>query len=84
MSCRLTKRIPATTSLAAAIERLPGSWELPYNTACWESLAGNADAAFERLRQALRLNEAEARKWAKDDSDLDPIRDDPRWGELFG
>jgi quercetin dioxygenase-like cupin family protein len=70
--------------LAAAIEAQPDSWVLPYNTACWESLAGNADAAFERLRQALRLDEAEVRKWAKDDSDLDPIRDDPRWPELFG
>lgn len=70
--------------LAAAIEALPDSWQLLYNTACWESLAGNADAAFERLRQALRLDEAEVRKWAKDDSDLDPIRDDPRCRELFG
>ena len=70
--------------LAAAMEAQPDSWGLPYNTACWESLAGNADAAFERLRQAMRLDEAEVRKWAEHDSDLDPIRDDPRWRELFG
>jgi mannose-6-phosphate isomerase-like protein (cupin superfamily) len=70
--------------LTASIEAAPDFWGLQYNFGCWESLVGNADAAFERLRQALTLDESEVRKWAKDDSDLDPIRDDPRWRELFG
>jgi hypothetical protein len=30
------------------------------------------------------LDEAEVRKWAKDDTDLDPLRNDSRWRKLFG
>ena len=70
--------------LTAAMEAERDSWALAYNTACWESLGGNADAAFELLRRALRLDEAEVRKWAKDDTDLDPLRNDSRWRKLFG
>ena len=74
----------ARAVIAEMLEAQPDAWWLPYNVACWESLAGESDAAFARLREALALDEAEARKWAEKDSDLDPIRDDPRWQELFG
>jgi quercetin dioxygenase-like cupin family protein len=70
--------------LAAAIEAQPDFWGVAYNAACWESLAGNAGAAFELLARALPLGEAEVREWASKDTDLDPLRDDPRWHELFG
>jgi mannose-6-phosphate isomerase-like protein (cupin superfamily) len=70
--------------LAAALEQQPESWGMAYNAACWEALAGNADGAFDLLRRALALDEAEVRKWAKDDDDLDALRDDPRWHELLG
>jgi quercetin dioxygenase-like cupin family protein len=70
--------------LAAAIDAQPASWGVAYNAACWESLAGNPDAAFERLRRAVALDEEEVRRHAASDSDLDPLRDDPRWQELLG
>lgn len=70
--------------LAALIEQQPELWSVSYNAACLEALAGNPDGAFELLRRALLLDEADVRRWAKDDSDLDALRDDPRWQELFG
>jgi quercetin dioxygenase-like cupin family protein len=48
-----------------------------YDLACFESLAGRRDA-LEHLRRAVELDPA-AREYARDDTDLDPIRDDPRF-----
>ncbi len=52
-----------------------------YNLACCESLAGRKEDALEHLRQALERSER-LRAWAKEDSDLDPIRDDPAFEQL--
>ncbi len=54
---------------------------LAYNLACVESLAGRKDDAIEHLRQAAEKSER-MRKFAAGDSDLDAIRDDPRFKEL--
>jgi hypothetical protein len=54
-----------------------------YNVACCESLAGRKDDALAHLRRAIELSE-QAREFAAQDSDLDPIRDDPRFKELIG
>jgi tetratricopeptide (TPR) repeat protein len=52
-----------------------------YNIACNEALLGRADDAFEHLRQAIEADER-VLELARTDSDLDPIRDDPRFAEL--
>jgi tetratricopeptide (TPR) repeat protein len=54
-----------------------------YNLACCESLAGRTTDAVEHLRQAINLSE-QFRSYAKDDSDFDPIRDEPAFKELIG
>jgi tetratricopeptide (TPR) repeat protein len=54
-----------------------------YNLACCESLAGRTDEAIEHLRQAAARSER-WREYAKDDSDFDPIRDEPAFKELVG
>jgi hypothetical protein len=56
---------------------------LVYNLACCESLAGRTSDAIEHLRQAIELSE-DFRAYAKDDTDLDPIRDEPAFKELVG
>jgi quercetin dioxygenase-like cupin family protein len=56
---------------------------LAYNLACVESLAGRKDDAIEHLRQAAEKSER-LREFAAGDSDLDPLRDDPRFEELVG
>jgi quercetin dioxygenase-like cupin family protein len=58
------------------------AWGGHYNLACYEAIAGNADAAFEELRTALDLNRELVMKWLPDDTDLDPIRPDPRFAKL--
>ncbi len=65
-----------------AIEERPDRWALVYNFACLEALAGNLDEAFELLRRAKDMNEDEVRRYLAEDSDLDPLRSDPRFEEL--
>jgi mannose-6-phosphate isomerase-like protein (cupin superfamily) len=59
------------------LERYPDNPSVLYTLACFESLAGDRDSALEHLRLAA-AREPRVADWAKDDSDLDPIRDDPR------
>jgi tetratricopeptide (TPR) repeat protein len=54
-----------------------------YNLACCESLAGRPDDAIEHLRHAVGKSER-LREFAKSDTDLDPIRDEPAFKELVG
>jgi tetratricopeptide (TPR) repeat protein len=72
----------------ATIEKLvadsPDYWATSYNAACWEALAGDADAAFAYLQRAQELDRAEVGPYLLEDGDLDPLRDDPRFGELLG
>ena len=66
-----------------ALEREPDAWQGPYNAACFEALAGETDAALEYLRRAVELDRREVRRYAPDDTDLDSIRNDPRYTELL-
>lgn len=54
---------------------------LAYNLACVESLAGRREDALEHLRRAVEGSER-MRTFARDDSDLDAIRDEPGFKEL--
>ena len=63
-------------------ERDPTVWQGHFNRACFESLAGDADAALESLRRAAELNPERVRELAAKDEDFDSIRDDPRFREL--
>jgi quercetin dioxygenase-like cupin family protein len=53
-----------------------------YNLACLESLTGHDAEAIEHLRKAIELSE-QFRAYARQDSDLDAIRDDPAVKELL-
>ena len=52
-----------------------------YNLACCESLAGQTEDAIEHLRRAAEGSER-FRELAREDSDFDPIRDDPAFREI--
>ena len=54
-----------------------------YNVACAESLAGRKEDALEHLRSAVEKSDR-LRRLAADDSDFDPIREDPAFKELVG
>jgi len=71
--------------MAQLIAEKPDYWPTTYNAGCFEALAGNADAAFEHLQRAKELDtEGRSAEYFREDSDLDPIRDDPRFQELLG
>jgi hypothetical protein len=53
-----------------------------YNLACCEALAGRKEDAIEHLRQALAKSE-NVRDYAQGDSDLDALRDEPAFKDLF-
>ena len=65
------------------IEANPQYAEPMYNLACCESLAGRTHDAIEHLRLVMERAE-ELRSLAKEDADLDPIRDEPAFKELVG
>jgi hypothetical protein len=65
------------------LEADPRNPHLLYNVACCESLAGRTTDALEHVARAIELAEA-CRALAKDDSDFDPIRDEPAFQELIG
>jgi hypothetical protein len=57
--------------------------ELLYNVGCCEALAGEQDRALEHVRTAIEAYPPLA-ELAKEDSDLDSLRDDPAFQELIG
>jgi tetratricopeptide (TPR) repeat protein len=65
------------------VEAHPQYAGLLYNLACCESLAGRTANALEHLGRAINRSE-QSRSYAKDDSDFDPIRDEPGFKELIG
>lgn len=71
--------------IAAARETLEASgYALPlYNLACCEALAGRTNDAIGHLRVALE-GRPSLRDLAKEDADLDPLRDEPAFRELVG
>ena len=66
-----------------AVEAHP-EYAIPvYNLACSESLAGRKDEAIEHLRIAIERRQ-QLRSLATEDSDFDPIREEPAFKELVG
>jgi hypothetical protein len=65
------------------IEANPDQAFLYYNVACCESLADRTADAVEHLRRAIDMWE-DFRGMAEEDSDFDPIRDEPSFRDLVG
>lgn len=68
--------------LREIVAQAPQYGLLAYNLACLESLTGEKEQAIEHLRQAIDRSER-LRAFARQDSDLDAIRDDPAVQELL-
>jgi tetratricopeptide (TPR) repeat protein len=65
------------------VEAHPEYANVFYNVACCESLAGRTTDAIDHLRRAIEMSERFG-AYANDDSDFDPIRDEPAFKELIG
>jgi mannose-6-phosphate isomerase-like protein (cupin superfamily) len=71
--------------MAQLIAEKPDYWATHYNAGCFEAQAGNADEAFAHLHRAKELDtEGDSAQYFREDSDLDPLREDPRFQELLG
>jgi tetratricopeptide (TPR) repeat protein len=71
----------AADAARRAVDEHPEYPGLLYNLACCESLAGRTDDAIEHL--GLAIGKAERyRPYAGEDSDFDPIRDEPAFKAL--
>jgi tetratricopeptide (TPR) repeat protein len=68
----------AIEELSRLHEQEPESAGVLYNLACAESQAGRTDDALAHLAQAIELH-GDFAAAAQDDSDLAPVRDDPRF-----
>jgi hypothetical protein len=64
------------------LEAHPDYANLFYNLACVESLAGRTSDALEHLGRAVEMSEFFG-AFAKQDSDFDPIRDEPAFERLI-
>ena len=64
------------------LETHPEYPDLLYNVACSESLAGRTADALDHLGRAIEMWDG-CRVLARDDSDFDPIRDDPAFAALI-
>jgi tetratricopeptide (TPR) repeat protein len=69
--------------LRVLVEAAPQYALLFYNLACCESLTGKITDALEHLRHAIEMTE-QFRGFAKNESDFDPIRDEPMFRHLIG
>ena len=70
-------------AMQAALDREPTAWQGSYNAACFEALVGETDAALEHLRRAVERDRAAVLQYAPEDTDLDSIREDPRFSEIL-
>jgi mannose-6-phosphate isomerase-like protein (cupin superfamily) len=67
------------------IDEKPDFWAVHYNAGCFEALAGHKDEAFVHLRRAKELDsEGVSAPYFREDTYLDPLRDDPRFSEFLG
>lgn len=72
----------AKALLLEGLERHPGNTSLLYDLACVEALMGNRDEALDHLEQASA--NPRVREIARTDTDLDSLRDDPRFSAAVG
>jgi hypothetical protein len=65
------------------LEAHPEYTGIAYNVACVESLAGRKEDALKHLRMAIERSD-QLRQLATEDSDFDPIREEPAFKALVG
>jgi tetratricopeptide (TPR) repeat protein len=65
-----------------AIELSPGDPVMLYNCTCFYSRLGEIDRALGALRQAIAAGYSNV-EWAKQDPDLNPLRDNPDFQTLM-
>ena len=65
----------AIATMRDALADHEGNASVHYNLACYLARAGEVDEAREHLARATDADAEKVRGWARDDADLDPLRD---------
>jgi cupin domain len=73
----------ARALLEEMLARDPEAWEPAFNAACFETMAGNPDAAFEHLSRAIAVGPPRVRQLAAESEDFEPLHSDPRWQRII-
>jgi adenylate cyclase len=79
---RLDRRQDGIPYVEAALRARPDDFATLYNAACYYSLAGKADRAIELLERACEFGGG-SRDWFEHDSDLDALRELPRFRAML-
>ena len=61
----------------------PDNYNLMYNVGCSMIKLGQVDEALKLLEPVFNVAQTQSLNWWKSDSDLDPIRDDPRFKAIL-
>jgi tetratricopeptide (TPR) repeat protein len=72
----------AVAKQRAALEHMPDNLIMLYNLACFEAKAGKNEEAFTHLEKAFQADDR-VLELARDDTDLDSLREDPRFATLI-
>jgi len=80
---RLGEREEANRWMLASVRNAPMDSIIQYNAACFFSLAGEADRALDCLENCLFKVGSISRDWLENDSDLDNVRNHPRFAEIL-
>jgi adenylate cyclase len=80
---RLGETEEATEWMEKSMQNAPMDSIIQYNGACFFSLAGDVERALDCLENCLVKVGSISREWLKHDSDMDMIRDHPRFGEII-
>jgi adenylate cyclase len=80
---RLGEREEAIRWMEESVARAPNDSIVHYNAACLYALAGDADRAIDCLANCHRKVGNLNREWLMHDSDLDSVREHPRFQEIL-
>jgi adenylate cyclase len=76
-----TERAKSWTQQALLLD--PDNTQLIYNLACGMAKAGETDFALDLLSRSIAMSGEEGFLWAQVDTDLDPVRADPRYRAMM-
>lgn len=80
---RLGKKTEAMKWMKTSVEKAPVDSIVQYNAACLYALAGEVEKSIDHLENCLLKIGILNREWLEHDSDLDSIRDHPRFAEVL-
>jgi adenylate cyclase len=79
---RLGETKEAKEWMSNSLKNAPMDSIIQYNGACFYSLAGDVEGSLDCLENCLIKVGNISREWLEHDSDMDNIRDHPRYGEI--